>query len=103
MGIGFAFAVSAVTATVVNTVPPRLAAMAATTTSKARLRVRLGPAVTGPAVIGSTALGKAAKPGARYVCRVRVPAAAGRHPQRERRQQAPSLFHAPEGPPGTSL
>ncbi len=56
VGIGFAFAVSSVTATVVNTVPPKLAGMAAATTSMVR---DFGFAL-GPAVIGAIALSKAA-------------------------------------------
>jgi MFS family permease len=55
IGIGFAFAVSSVTATVVNTVPTRLAGMAAATTSMVR---DFGFAL-GPAVIGAIALSKA--------------------------------------------
>jgi MFS family permease len=55
VGIGFAFAVSSVTATVVNTVPTRLAGMAAATTSMVR---DFGFAL-GPAVVGAIALGKA--------------------------------------------
>jgi MFS family permease len=55
VGIGFAFAVSSVTATVVNTVPTNLAGMAAATTSMMR---DFGFAM-GPAVIGAIALGKA--------------------------------------------
>jgi MFS family permease len=56
VGIGFAFAVSSVTATVVNTVPPKLAGMAAATTSMVR---DFGFAL-GPAVVGAIALSKAA-------------------------------------------
>src|ERR1700761_2845978 len=56
VGIGFAFAVSSVTATVVNTVPTRLAGMAAATTSMVR---DFGFAL-GPAVVGAIALSKAA-------------------------------------------
>ncbi|HEX3715021.1 MAG TPA: MFS transporter [Trebonia sp.] len=56
VGVGFAFAVSSVTATVVNTVPPHLAGMAAATTSMVR---DFGFAL-GPAVIGAVALSKAA-------------------------------------------
>jgi MFS family permease len=56
VGVGFAFAVSSVTATVVNTVPPKLAGMAAATTSMVR---DFGFAL-GPAVIGAIALSKAA-------------------------------------------
>jgi MFS family permease len=56
VGVGFAFAVSSVTATVVNTVPPNLAGMAAATTSMVR---DFGFAL-GPAVIGAVALSKAA-------------------------------------------
>jgi MFS family permease len=55
IGIGFAFAVSSVTATVVNTVPTHLAGMAAATTSMVR---DFGFAL-GPAVIGAIALSKA--------------------------------------------
>jgi Na+/melibiose symporter-like transporter len=55
VGVGFAFAVSSVTATVVNTVPPKLAGMAAATTSMVR---DFGFAL-GPAVIGALALSKA--------------------------------------------
>ena len=55
VGVGFAFAVSSVTATVVNTVPPKLAGMAAATTSMVR---DFGFAL-GPAVIGAIALSKA--------------------------------------------
>ena len=55
VGIGFSFAVSSVTATVVNTVPPKLAGMAAATTSMVR---DFGFAM-GPAVIGAIALSKA--------------------------------------------
>ena len=55
VGIGFAFAVASVTATVVNTVPPQLAGMAAATTSMVR---DFGFAL-GPAVVGAFALGKA--------------------------------------------
>jgi MFS family permease len=55
VGVGFAFAVSSVTATVVNTVPPKLAGMAAATTSMVR---DFGFAL-GPAVIGAAALSKA--------------------------------------------
>jgi MFS family permease len=55
VGIGFAFAVSSVTATVVNTVPSRLAGMAAATTSMVR---DFGFAL-GPAVIGAIALSRA--------------------------------------------
>jgi MFS family permease len=54
VGIGFAFAVSSVTATVVNTVPSRLAGMAAATTSMVR---DFGFAL-GPAVIGAIALSR---------------------------------------------
>ena len=56
VGVGFAFAVSSVTATVVNTVPPRLGGMAAATTSMVR---DFGFAL-GPALIGAIALSKAA-------------------------------------------
>ena len=56
VGIGFAFAVSSVTATVVNTVPQKLAGMAAATTSMVR---DFGFAL-GPAVVGAIALSKAA-------------------------------------------
>lgn len=55
VGVGFSFAVSSVTATVVNTVPPKLAGMAAATTSMVR---DFGFAM-GPAVIGAIALSKA--------------------------------------------
>ena len=55
VGIGFAFAVSSVTATVVNTVPTKLAGMAAATTSMVR---DFGFAL-GPAVVGAIALSKA--------------------------------------------
>ena len=55
VGIGFAFAVASVTSTVVNTVPTRLAGMAAATTSMVR---DFGFAL-GPAVVGAVALGKA--------------------------------------------
>jgi MFS family permease len=55
VGIGFAFAVASVTATVVNTVPQRLAGMAAATTSMVR---DFGFAL-GPAVVGAIALSKA--------------------------------------------
>jgi MFS family permease len=56
VGVGFSFAVSSVTATVVNTVPARLAGMAAATTSMVR---DFGFAM-GPALIGAVALSKAA-------------------------------------------
>lgn len=56
VGVGFSFAVSSVTATVVNTVPTRLAGMAAATTSMVR---DFGFAM-GPALIGAIALSKAA-------------------------------------------
>ena len=56
VGVGFSFAVSSVTATVVNTVPSRLAGMAAATTSMVR---DFGFAM-GPALIGAIALSKAA-------------------------------------------
>jgi MFS family permease len=55
VGIGFSFAVSSVTATVVNTVPTKLAGMAAATTSMVR---DFGFAM-GPALIGAIALSKA--------------------------------------------
>jgi len=55
VGIGFAFAVSSVTATVVNTAPPQFAGMAAATTSMVR---DFGFAM-GPAVVGALALSKA--------------------------------------------
>jgi MFS family permease len=55
VGVGFSFAVSSVTATVVNTVPSKLAGMAAATTSMVR---DFGFAM-GPAVIGAIALSKA--------------------------------------------
>jgi MFS family permease len=55
IGVGFSFAVSSVTATVVNTVPPKLAGMAAATTSMVR---DFGFAM-GPALIGAIALSKA--------------------------------------------
>ena len=57
VGVGFAFAVSSVTATVVNTVPPNLAGMAAATSM---VRATSGFAL-GPAVIGAIALSKAAE------------------------------------------
>ena len=56
VGIGFAFTISSVTATVVNTVPMKLAGMAAATTSMVR---DFGFAL-GPALIGAIALSKAA-------------------------------------------
>lgn len=56
VGVGFSFAVSSVTATVVNTVPTRLAGMAAATTSMVR---DFGFAM-GPALIGAIALSRAA-------------------------------------------
>ena len=56
VGIGFSFAVSSVTATVVNTVPGNLAGMAAATTSMVR---DFGFAM-GPALIGAVALSRAA-------------------------------------------
>ncbi|MFC1437714.1 MFS transporter [Streptacidiphilus sp. N1-10] len=56
VGVGFSFAVSSVTATVVNTVPSKLAGMAAATTSMVR---DFGFAM-GPALIGAVALSKAA-------------------------------------------
>lgn len=56
VGIGFALAVSAVTAVAVNTVPRRLAGMASATTSLLR---DLGFTL-GPAVIGAVALSRAA-------------------------------------------
>lgn len=56
VGMGFSFAVSSVTATVVNTAPTRLAGMAAATTSMVR---DFGFAM-GPALIGAIALSKAA-------------------------------------------
>jgi MFS family permease len=55
VGIGFSFAVSSVTATVVNTVPRHLSGMAAATTSMVR---DFGFAM-GPALIGAVALSKA--------------------------------------------
>jgi MFS family permease len=55
VGIGFAFAVSSVTATVVNTAPPKFAGMAAATTSMVR---DFGFAM-GPALVGAIALSKA--------------------------------------------
>lgn len=55
VGIGFAFAVSSVTATVVNTAPPQFAGMAAATTSMVR---DFGFAM-GPALVGAVALSKA--------------------------------------------
>jgi len=55
VGVGFAFAVSSVTATVVNTAPPQFSGMAAATTSMVR---DFGFAM-GPAVIGAAALSKA--------------------------------------------
>jgi len=55
VGVGFAFAVSSVTATVVNTVPTHLAGMAAATTSMVR---DFGFAM-GPAVVGAVALDRA--------------------------------------------
>ncbi|SEG87180.1 Major Facilitator Superfamily protein [Actinacidiphila yanglinensis] len=56
VGVGFSFAVSSVTATVVNTVPKTLAGMAAATTSMVR---DFGFAM-GPALIGAIALSRAA-------------------------------------------
>ncbi|SEG81155.1 Major Facilitator Superfamily protein [Actinacidiphila yanglinensis] len=56
VGVGFSFAVSSVTATVVNTVPPQFSGMAAATTSMVR---DFGFAM-GPALIGAVALSKAA-------------------------------------------
>ena len=56
VGVGFSFAVSSVTATVVNTVPTKLAGMAAATTSMVR---DFGFAM-GPALIGAVALSRAA-------------------------------------------
>jgi MFS family permease len=55
VGVGFAFAVSSVTATVVNTAPPQFAGMAAATTSMVR---DFGFAM-GPALVGAIALSKA--------------------------------------------
>jgi MFS family permease len=55
VGVGFSFAVSSVTATVVNTAPPQFAGMAAATTSMVR---DFGFAM-GPAIIGAVALSKA--------------------------------------------
>jgi MFS family permease len=55
VGVGFSFAVSSITATVVNTAPPQFAGMAAATTSMVR---DFGFAM-GPAVIGAVALSKA--------------------------------------------
>ncbi|BBA96416.1 putative transmembrane efflux protein [Actinacidiphila reveromycinica] len=55
VGVGFSFAVSSVTATVVNTVPPKLSGMAAAATSMVR---DFGFAM-GPALIGAVALSKA--------------------------------------------
>lgn len=55
VGVGFSFAVSSVTATVVNTAPPQFAGMAAATTSMVR---DFGFAM-GPALIGAVALSKA--------------------------------------------
>ncbi|MEV8567286.1 MFS transporter [Streptomyces sp. NPDC051322] len=56
VGVGFSFAVSSVTATVVNTVPGKLAGMAAATTSMVR---DFGFAM-GPALIGAVALSRTA-------------------------------------------
>jgi len=55
VGVGFSFAVSSVTATVVNTAPPQFSGMAAATTSMVR---DFGFAM-GPAIIGAAALSKA--------------------------------------------
>jgi MFS family permease len=55
VGVGFSFAVSSVTATVVNTAPPQFSGMAAAATSMVR---DFGFAM-GPALIGAVALSKA--------------------------------------------
>jgi hypothetical protein len=56
VGIGFAFALSGVTAVAVNTVPPHLAGMASGTTSQ----LRDFGFTLGPAIIGAVALSRAA-------------------------------------------
>jgi MFS family permease len=56
IGIGFAFALSGVTAVAVNTVPPHLAGMASGTTSQ----LRDFGFTLGPAIIGAVALSRAA-------------------------------------------
>jgi hypothetical protein len=56
IGIGFAFALSGVTAMAVNTVPPHLAGMASGTTSQ----LRDFGFTLGPAIIGAVALSQAA-------------------------------------------
>jgi MFS family permease len=62
VGVGFAVAVSSITATAVNTVPVRLAGMASATTNQLRdLGFTLGPAVIGAVALGTagTTLGGA--------------------------------------------
>ena len=99
VGVGFSFAVSAVTATVVETVPHRLAGMASATTSMLRdFGFTLGPAVIGAvAAARSTAAFHSALAGSSLAARRHGRRRPADHGRRQPAGRGGTAAHQPRG------